>query len=58
MRCKQNQFPVPEVSHPDLAGEVRGQEALYKSCERANVARLGEHRLKLAVGREDAVQLG
>jgi hypothetical protein len=58
MRCKQNQLPVPEVGHPDLAGEVRRQEALYKSRERANVARFGEHRLKLALGREDAVQLG
>jgi hypothetical protein len=58
MRCKQNQLPVPEVGHPDLAGKVWRQEALHKSCERANVARLGEHRLKLVLGREDAVQLG
>jgi hypothetical protein len=52
----QYQFPLPEVRHPGLTGKVRRQKAIDKSCERANVARFGQYRLQLAVGRENAVE--
>jgi hypothetical protein len=55
---EQNEFPVPEVRHPDLAGNVRRQEALDEPRQRADVARFGQHRLQLALGRKDAVELG
>jgi hypothetical protein len=55
---EKNEFPIPEVRHPGLAGEVRRQEAIDKASERANVARLGQQGLQLAVGQEDPVELG
>jgi hypothetical protein len=58
MGRQKNQFPIPEVRHPGLAGKVRRQEAIHKSCERTDVARFGEHRLQLALGQENAVELG
>ncbi len=58
MGREKNQFPVPEVRHPGLAGKVRRQETIHKPRKRADVARFGQHRLQLALGREDAVELG
>jgi hypothetical protein len=58
MGGKQNQLTVPEVRHPGLTGKLRRQEALYKSCKGAQVARFGEQGLQLALGRKNAVESG
>jgi len=56
MGGEQYQLSIPEVRHPGLTGKVRRQETIDKSCERANVARFGQHRLQLVLGRENAVE--
>jgi hypothetical protein len=56
--CQKNLFAIPEVRHPDLTGKVRRQEPIYKFGERTNVARFRQRRLQLALGQENAVELG
>lgn len=58
MGGEQDQLTVPEVRHPGLTGKLGRQETLYKSCKRAQVARLGQQGLQLALGRENAVESG
>jgi murein DD-endopeptidase MepM/ murein hydrolase activator NlpD len=55
---QENQLAFLEIGHPGLAGEVRRQEALDEPRKRANVARFGQHGLKLALGRKNAVESG
>jgi len=52
----EHQLSVPEVDHPGLACQVRGQETLHQRCQFAQSARLGEQRLQLGLGREDPVE--
>lgn len=58
MNRAQHELPFPEVDHAGLAHELRRHEAIHQRSERVQFARLGDERLKFALGREDAVELG
>jgi uncharacterized protein YjiS (DUF1127 family) len=58
MNCRENELSIPEVDDARLAGKVRGQELLHQRRQRAELARLGKKRLKIALGRKNAVELG
>ena len=58
MNRRDDELSVPEVDYAGLAGKVRGQEFLHQRRKRAQLARLGKKRLKIALGRENAVELG
>ena len=58
MNRAQHELPFPEVDHAGLACQVRRHEAIHQRSERIQFARLGDERLKIALGRKNAVELG
>jgi hypothetical protein len=58
MSRRKHDLSLPQVDDPDQARQVRRQETLHQPRKRAELARLRDERLQIALGRKNPVEFG